>query len=85
MNVFKFFGTDGRYAIAVPHRNKWLVLEEGRDGLTFEYRYVPNFGKDVCCYIDGKKHIYIYGDKALHLRHCTFKWLPSWVVGSHTI
>jgi len=85
MNTFKFFGTDGRYLVAIPYRNKWLAIEEGYDNNVVQYMYVPGFPKEIYAQTINGGFRYVYGSRRLYLRHCTFKWVPSWVVGGYTI
>jgi len=85
MSVFKFAGINGRYITAVPYKDRWLMLEECRDGVVTQYHYIPGFPQKVQHYTDNNKCIYIYGSKALYLRHCTFKYVPSWAVAGNTL
>ena len=84
MNIFKFAGTDGRYLITIPHRDRWLIIEEGGDYVT-EYVYVPGFPEKIRALYTDRGIKYLYGDKRLYLKHCTIKHIPSWAVMGGTI
>ena len=85
MNTFKFAGVDGQYIIAIPYGNGWLTIEEGFDGTITEYQYVPNLGKEIHTVYTKRGVKYLYGNKHLYLKHCTFKYVPSWAVAGSTI
>ena len=85
MNTFKFAGVDGQYIIAIPYGNNWLTIEEGFDGTITEYQYVPNLGKEIHTVYTKRGVKYLYGNKRLYLKHCTFKYVPSWAIAGSTI
>jgi hypothetical protein len=85
MNVFKFSGTDGRYLVAIPYRNKWLTIEEGSADGVIEYLYVPGLKRRVSIHTTERGIRYVYGDWRKYLRNCTFKYPPSWAVMGRTL
>jgi len=85
MNIFKFSDLDGRYMLAAPCRNGWIVLEEKHENIVIQYQYVPGFGAKVQSYQHGNRRLYIYGSKRLYVRHCFIKYPPSWAVAGCTL
>jgi len=85
MNVFKFSDLDGRYMLAAPYRNGWIILEEKKGDTIIQYQYIPNPRIKVQSYQHGSRRIYLYGSRTLYMRHCFIKYPPSWAVAGCTL
>jgi len=84
MNVFKFGSTDGKYLLAIPYKEGWLVLEEKEGDTIIQYQYIPGQAK-IQVYNHGNRHLYIYGSRRLYLKHCFIKYPPAWATMGCTL
>ena len=78
MNVFKFAEANGHYITAIPYKNRWVIIEEGWDDTVVQYLYIPGYSKRIAMKATDKGIRYIYGSKRLYMRHCSFRYVPSW-------
>jgi len=85
MNVFKFANPDGRYLVAAPYYDGWVVLEESHEDIVIQYQYIPGFKAKVQSYQHGNRRLYIYGSRRLYLKHCFLKYPPSWATMGCTL
>jgi len=83
MNAMKFWDTTGYYIIAIPYKDRWLVIQEGWFDKVIQYVYVPHCKKKVQFFDWGIR--VIYSSKRRFVRECSLKYIPSYFTMGSTI
>jgi hypothetical protein len=83
MNAFKFWDVNGHYIVAIPYKDRWLVIEEGWPDQVIQYVYIPYLKKRIQ-FIERGVRI-IYSSKRRFIRDRSLKYIPSKFVMGGTI